>query len=156
MRGEFARVDCGSERVGVRVPQGRFGEVALAWGLCQPQDVWEAWASQLAHRTPEIDLRSFGIDAQAATHLPARVARRFGAVAVRMTGDALVVATAEADVARAVQRLGRVLRKKVRYVIAPPDQIACAIARYYPPAAQNPTPSGSSGPARTSTAARLQ
>ena len=38
--------------------------------------VWEAWASQLAHRTPEIDLRSFGIDAQAATHLPARVARR--------------------------------------------------------------------------------
>jgi type IV pilus assembly protein PilB len=111
----------------------RFGEVALAWGLCQPQDVWEAWAGQLAHGTPQIDLRSFGVDAQAAAQLPARLARRFGAVAVRKTGDTLVVATTEAGVARAMKRLGRVLRKKVRYVIAPPDQIAAAIDRYYPP-----------------------
>ena len=28
----------------------RFGEIALAWGLCRPQHVWQAWWAQLAQR----------------------------------------------------------------------------------------------------------
>src|SRR2546423_848682 len=25
----------------------RFGEIALSWGLCAPEDVWQAWCDQL-------------------------------------------------------------------------------------------------------------
>lgn len=110
----------------------RFGEIALSWGLCQPQHVWEAWANQLAHRTPVIDLHSIGVDAQAVGELPARIARRFGAVPVRKTGKTLVVAADEANAPRAAARLPRLLRRKVHVVVAKPGQVEAALQTYYP------------------------
>ena len=43
----------------------RFGEIALSWGLCRPQHVWQAWWDQLSLHTPHVDLTKLGIDAQA-------------------------------------------------------------------------------------------
>src|SRR5208282_4396358 len=48
----------------------RFGEIALAWGLCQPEHIWSAWYMQIEHRIDKVDLRSFGIDSQALTMIP--------------------------------------------------------------------------------------
>ena len=110
----------------------RFGEIALAWGLCQPQHVWEAWANQLEHCTPSIDLAAVGVDAQAAAELPARLARRFSAVPVRRAGADLVVATDADSLRRAEARLPALLGGNVHFVLAPTQQIAAALQTYYP------------------------
>lgn len=122
----------------------RFGEIALAWGLCQPEHVWEAWAHQLAHHTPHVNLRSIGVDVQATAAVPARLARRYRAIPIRTVGETLVVAVDESTVGPAAVRLPAILRRKMHFVVAPPDQIDAALDTYYharpavPPA---PTPS---------------
>ena len=116
----------------------RFGEIALAWGLCQPEHVWVAWAAQLGQQTQVVDLSRVGIDAQAVAMVPARLARRMRAVPVRTAGEDLVVAAEEATLERAAKRLPRLLGRKVRFVVAPADQIQSALTAYYPPAADEP------------------
>src|SRR5439155_13147358 len=54
----------------------RFGEIALAWGLCRPEHVWDAWAQQNADGNELVDLEQIGIDAQAAAMLSPDDARR--------------------------------------------------------------------------------
>ena len=110
----------------------RFGEIALAWGLCRPEHVWEAWASQLGQRTQVVDLSRVGIDAQAAAEVPSRIARRLRVVGVRKIGEALVVATDEAGATRAAGKLPKILRKTTHFVVAPAEQIGAALAMYYP------------------------
>lgn len=109
----------------------RFGEIALSWGLCQPQDVWQAWWHQLSHRTPEVDLSAIGIDSQATASVPRGLALEFGVVPVRSLGDQLVLAVARERAARAAQELPGLLRRQIQLVHADPDQVAKAIARYY-------------------------
>jgi hypothetical protein len=110
----------------------RFGDIALAWGLCQPEHVWEAWVHQLAHRTPVVDVDALGVDTQATGELPARWARRYRAVALRRVGDALVIAADEATLARASKRLPALLGRQVHFVVARPGQIDAALSTYYP------------------------
>ena len=118
----------------------RFGEIALSWGLCQPEHVWEAWTHQLAHRRPRIDLRHMGIDGQATAAVPARLARRFRAIPIRIVNDTLVVAADEATLERAAMRLPAILRRNLHFVVAPPEQIAAALDAYYVPAPARPMP----------------
>ena len=163
---------------GVRVPQGRFGDYLGRIVAPMPLMSRRSWRSsrrpadasaRSCWRGGCASRRTSGRHGRANWHTARRrstsahsawtprrrrtcrrrLARRFGAVAVRTTGDTLVVATAEAGLARASRRLGRLLGKKVRYVIAPPEQIAVAIDRYYPAAAPIATPTGSAGPAQT-------
>jgi hypothetical protein len=45
-----------------------FGDIALAMGLCRPEDIWQAWSGQLdglSGQPRKIDLDSMGVDAQA-------------------------------------------------------------------------------------------
>ena len=39
-----------------------FGEIALTWGLCQPEHIWKAWSNQLSAGFDQVDLQTFGID----------------------------------------------------------------------------------------------
>src|SRR5450432_1950511 len=55
----------------------RFGEIALLLGMCAPQDVWNAWFSQLATHTPWIDLNEFGVDAQAVRQVSPEIAQAY-------------------------------------------------------------------------------
>ena len=115
----------------------RFGEIALAWGLCQPEHVWEAWAEQLGQRTLEqraqvVDLSRVGIDVQAVAEVPGRLARRMRVVPLRTIDGKLVVAADEAGLERAAKRLPRLLGRKVRCVVAPAEQIQSALTAYYP------------------------
>ncbi len=34
----------------------RFGEIALSWGLCTPENVWQAWCDQLLSQVQKVDL----------------------------------------------------------------------------------------------------
>jgi hypothetical protein len=112
----------------------RFGEIALAWGLCRPQHVWQAWWEQLAQRTPHVDLHRLGVDAQAVSHVPADLAVQFRAVPLRCHHEQLVVATCEQGFARARAELPALLHKQVQFVTADPAQLDEALLAYYPQA----------------------
>ena len=36
----------------------RFGDIALTWGLVQPEHIWTAWCSQLQGKTDPVDLEA--------------------------------------------------------------------------------------------------
>ena len=111
----------------------RFGEIALAWGLCRPEDVWQAWGRQLNRLTPEVDLHKVGVDAQAAAHLPKSVAREFCAVPIRSFGNILVVATTRENLGRACNELPKGVKKDVKLVVTSRASIERAIEAYYEP-----------------------
>jgi hypothetical protein len=110
----------------------RFGEIALAWGLCQPEHVWTAWYCQLADGQTTVDLDTAGIDAQAAALLPAEMARRLRVIPFRMGSTGTVVATAGPLDDAARTELETRLHKPVTCVLADPEQVAAAIDAYYP------------------------
>ena len=113
----------------------KFGEIALSWGLCRPQHVWQAWWDQLSQgAAPHVDLTKIGVDAQAVGHLPAHLAVQFRAVPLRCFHGQLVVATCEQGLGRAAAELGGLLGKQIRFVTAEPAQVDAAIAAYYPSA----------------------
>src|SRR5262249_32290829 len=70
----------------------RFGDIALAWGLCRPEHVWQAWSEQVSDSLRTIDLDKIGVDTQAIAYLPRELAEHFCAMPIRMFGDTLVVA----------------------------------------------------------------
>ena len=111
----------------------RFGEIALSWGLCQPEHVWSAWCRQVenASRNETVDLDRVGIDAQAVALLPGESAHVFRAIPIR-TSDAEVVVASDAPLSeRAREELGRLLKKHVKFVMATKQQIDAAIEVYY-------------------------
>jgi type IV pilus assembly protein PilB len=111
----------------------RFGEIALAWGLCKPEHVWLAWCQQLNRLTPEVDLKLLGIDSQAMEHLPQALAREFGVVPLRSFGNQLVVAVTREGLGRACDELPKRLSKQVKMVVASRASIERAIDEYYAP-----------------------
>lgn len=114
----------------------KFGEIALSWGLCRPQHVWQAWWNQLSRHTPRVDLTKVGVDAQAVDQLPATLAMQFRVMPLRSFRDQLVVATCEHGLPRARAELPQLLNKQVQFVLAEPVQLDAALATYYAPASR--------------------
>ena len=109
----------------------RFGQIALSWGLCQPEHVWQAWCEQLSNYPERIDLDRIGIDTQAIGLIPAEVARQFGVIPIRALSRRMVVAASEQTLDDAVENLPRLLSQQVQFVVADADQIRRAIATHY-------------------------
>ena len=79
-----------------RTTGARFGEIALALGLVQPEHVWAAWCAQLERQLERVDLDEIGIDAQAVERVPAELALGLQVVPVRLFERELVVAVSDA------------------------------------------------------------
>ena len=111
----------------------RFGEIALSWGLCQPEHVWSAWCRQVqdAAGCETVDLDRDGIDAQAVALLPNELAQMFRAVAIRSSDTEVVIASDAPLGERAREELRRLLIKNVKFVVAVKKQIDAAIEVYY-------------------------
>lgn len=110
----------------------RFGQIALSWGLCEAQHVWQAWANQLHGRTPRIDLEKTGIDTQATLHLPAALAARLGVIPVRSIDGRLIVAVSQSALAPAAEALATGgFSQQICFVLSDPRQIEQAIQTYY-------------------------
>jgi hypothetical protein len=110
----------------------RFGQIALAWGLCEPQHVWATWAEQLTERTPRGDLAQVGVDVQATLHVSRALAAELGIVPVRAHPGGLIIAASERTIARAAERLAQGAGGRITFVLAEPSQIREALVRYYP------------------------
>ncbi len=108
----------------------RFGDIAIAWGLCKPQQVWWAWAEQCATDRKPVDLTTCGIDSAAVTMLPHLMAEMLCVIAIRGSEDELIIAAASpADELR--DELSRHVQKRCRIVLADATQIRAAIAQHY-------------------------
>jgi hypothetical protein len=111
----------------------QFGEIAIAWGLCTPAHVWEAWARQPHETLLHVDLDQLGVDSQAAAFLAREHAKQFGAVPIRAFETLLVFAVKNVDACVALEQLfgGK---HRIAFVIADADKIDEAISTYYCPA----------------------
>src|SRR6478672_2332167 len=117
----------------------KFGEIALAWGLCRPEHVWDAWCQQTADGQEIVDLDKIGVDAQAAAMLPAEVARQHQVIPLRIAADSMLLATAN-GAAEHADELGALLHRRVTFVHAESKQLARMLDQYYPPLTNsNPT-----------------
>jgi len=114
----------------------KFGEIALSWGLCRPEHVWDAWCQQASQEGETLDLERIGVDARAAALLPAELAREINAIPVRVAGDVALVAAAESLNETQIQQLGAALKRRVKLVRADRHQLLAMIESYYPPIAQ--------------------
>lgn len=112
----------------------RFGEIAISWGLCQPQDIWRAWVLQNGDKLERVDLSQIGVDTQALVYLDRSLAVRCCAVPVRVFDEVLVVALADplmqAEIAAALQ--AHKGKRSLKCVLADPAEIEWAIETYYP------------------------
>ena len=113
--------------------QRRFGEIALSWGLCQPEHVWSAWCRQVGDGSEieHIDLDRDGIDAQAVALLHANVAKAFRVIPIRADGQEVVLASEAVLSERVKDELKELLKRNVKFVIAARKQIDAAIDAYY-------------------------
>ena len=109
----------------------RFGEIALAWGLCAPADIWHAWSNQLDHKIQHVTLAAVGIDTQAISLLSAELANQYQVIPLRAVEDLLVLATSEESFERAQAELPGQLQQKLRFVIADTAQLHRAIVKHY-------------------------
>lgn len=116
-----------------RVTPKRFGEVAIALGMCRPEHVWQAWATQHSDEIEGVDLELVGIDSQAITAMTADTARRLNCVPVRQVDDTLIVATGRST-AESTVSLSQALGRRVKLVVADDAQVALMLDRYYPDA----------------------
>jgi len=110
----------------------RFGEIALSWGLCEPEHVWSAWCRQLADGCDRVDLSELGIDAQAAAVMTPDVARKHRVIPVRRGEGEIVLACDEPLSDRCVAELRALLGVRVKYVVTGAGQLNVAIEDYYP------------------------
>lgn len=114
----------------------RFGEIALAWGLCRPEHLWSAWSQQLAGSPARIDLDQHGIDAQALALMPPKLAIELHAIPIRIAGETLIVACAADDLASVSARLADETARRIIMVSASAEQVQAALRRAYPNAAE--------------------
>ena len=115
-----------------RATQLRFGETAIALGLCRPEHVWRAWCGQTTDEIQRVNLDEVGVDAQASPLIPREVAMRFGVMPIRVVTGTLMVATSDVCFEEAVVGLPPLVHLKLKFVLAPQDQIQRALATYYP------------------------
>jgi hypothetical protein len=108
----------------------RFGDIALSWGLCRPEHIWQAWVQQ-SNGTELVDLEKIGIDAQAAAMLPGAVARQHHVIPLRVAGDSMLLASANGAVHHA-DELSALVHRRVMFVRAEMQQVERMLDRYYP------------------------
>jgi type IV pilus assembly protein PilB len=109
----------------------RFGEIALAFGLCKPHHVWRAWWSQLSDAPERVDLDAIGIDVQCLAHLPRALAVDYNVIPLRACGSQMVIAAAEGGLMRAMEELPRRMKIQLKFVLADGAQVQKAINAYY-------------------------
>ena len=115
-----------------RASNMRFGETAISMGMCSPQHVWSAWCGQSSEQVEKVDLDEVGVDAQATPLIPRDIAMRFGVIPVRVSDGALVVATSDVCFEEAVVGLPPLVNLKLKFVLAPQEQVQRALTVYYP------------------------
>ena len=110
----------------------RFGEIALSWGLCQPEHLWSAWCGQLTDDLERVNLEELGIDAQAAALMSGKDARELRVIPVRMSETEVIVVADGPLTDSCHDALRTILRRQVKFVLTGMEQLNRALEDYYP------------------------
>jgi len=113
----------------------RFGDIALSWGLCRPDHIWQAWSAQLAREPQWVDLGQVGIDTQALAIVDPLTALDFQVLPLRVFDSELIVAASESSRQRAAEVLPQLLNRSLRIAIADASSLFAAIKAHYARAA---------------------
>jgi hypothetical protein len=114
-----------------KLSRGLFGQIAITWGLCQPEHVWQAWSEQLTQFPGNVDIERAGVDTQALSLLPREIAEQFGVLPLRAMGGRMIVAASADTLDRASRHLPAMLGKQMQFVVADRKQIAHMIKMAY-------------------------
>jgi type IV pilus assembly protein PilB len=109
----------------------RFGQIALAWGLATPEQIWTAWSRQLAQHSQRVDLDEVGIDTNAVERVSSVVARFYHIVPLRLWGDNLVIAVPDNGDHGNLEDLPILLDLEVHSCLCNPAQIDEYLNRIY-------------------------
>ena len=110
----------------------KFGDIAMAWGLCEPEHILEAWCVQMGDDHTQVDLLRTTVDIHALMSLPAQIARRLRVVPIRIIANELVVAAASALDPQDVTEMTLLAGRDIRLIKADAKQVDLALERYYP------------------------
>jgi type IV pilus assembly protein PilB len=110
----------------------KFGDIAMALGLCKPEHILKAWLSQLESQTQRVCIDSLGVDAQAVAQFPADLARKHDAIPVRLLGDELLLAVAHIPDAATLTEIETRINKRLKIVLADIEPLQRTIERFYP------------------------
>lgn len=114
-----------------KLSRQRFGQIAVSWGWAKTQDIWQAWARQLAGEDRVVDLDAVGIDTAAVEKVPPAVAWQYRAIAIRTWGENLVLAVPEHLASLARRELPTLLGGNLYFCLADQQQIAQTLDRVY-------------------------
>ncbi len=109
----------------------RFGQIALAWGLATPEQIWTAWSRQLAEHQQYVDLDEVGIDTNAIERVSSVIARYYHVVPLRLWGDNLVVAVPDNGDHGSLDDLPVLLDCEVHSCLCDPKQVDDYLDRVY-------------------------
>lgn len=130
--GKLSRIDVDEILTQQRTTGQKFGEIAISWGLCDTDQLCEAWCAQLAWGAERVDLHEAGIDAHATHCIPRELAVRLQVIPIRQIADQVVVACSGDLGEEDLTELMTATQKNIRLVLADPQQIRSAIDIYYP------------------------
>jgi type IV pilus assembly protein PilB len=108
-----------------------FGQIALQWGLCQPEDLWRAWFDQLSEFSPKVDVHKIGVDSRAVAEVPRHLAQRYHVMPMRLFENQILFAVDRQPEPSLAAELGAALGRTVKFVIAERRQIDDALRTYY-------------------------
>ncbi len=110
----------------------QFGQIALAWGLCDNENVCEAWCRQRSEAPRRADLDVADFDEQSLRAITPGAARRLGVIPLRTIGNELIVAAIQLPDSADVIEITRMAGRDVRFVLADERQVLQQIKLHYP------------------------
>ncbi len=117
-----------AEQVSTRKP---FGQIALQWGLVQPEDLWRAWFEQLSTTAPTVKLAKIGVDSRAVSMVPRQLAERLGVLPMRVFENQILFAVDQKPTAELSSELSQALGCTVKFVVADAKDIQDGLRYYY-------------------------
>jgi hypothetical protein len=129
--GKLSSIDIDEILVEQNASRRRFGEIAVSWGLCDIQELCDAWCSQ-AGQALAVNIDVIGIDPAAVHWVPSSAAHAFGVIPLRAIGDQVICAAARILDSVEMAELVRAVGRDVRLLPADAVQVAAALRRHYP------------------------
>jgi type IV pilus assembly protein PilB len=129
--GNLTRIDVDEILVEQAVNLKKFGEIAMDWGLCTPEQICDAWCNQVKNTRQPLDLDTLGVDPYATTFLPVELAEQYEVIPLRSVGDQIVMASCREVDSSEIAELSFATGKTVRFLPASREQIQRAIKTLY-------------------------
>jgi hypothetical protein len=130
--GNLSAIDIDEILVEQAVTHRRFGEIALSWGLCDVEQLCQAWCDQWSWEDSGGNGGMLAPEEQALSSVPAELARRLLVLPLKLMGNQLIAAAARTLDSAEISELVRAVGHDVRLMRADVALVQQAIDAHYP------------------------